>query len=203
MIATFGSETEGGDRADADAPLCARGISPNWNAEGKYEPNDIQPEPKEITRSAKCLVIDKPGLLDTLCWVDESVRSLAAHEVLVETRAVGLNFRDVMVAMEVLKFGNPNALGRELSGVVREVGSEVSGVQVGDRVCGLHADGCFSTRAIMLDSLVIRMPGGLEFQEAATMPACYTTAIQALVEVARLKSYQVCFCPVACSCSGA
>ena len=65
---------------------------------GRYQPFSLENEvgEKSLTGSTsrKTLQIPKPGLLNTLGWVDEAVpTTLDDHEVEVETRAVGLNFR--------------------------------------------------------------------------------------------------------------
>ena len=97
-----------------------------------------------------------------------------------------------MVSMGVLKFGSKSVpLGLELAGTVSKVGSKVSNVSIGDRVVGVATEGCFSTHALLIDSLVAKIPNDLGFEEAATMPACYTTALQALVDVGQLEKGQV------------
>ena len=97
-----------------------------------------------------------------------------------------------MVSMGVLTFGSKSVpLGLELAGVVRRVGPTVRNVAVGDRVVGVAVEGCFSTRAILLDSLVVKVPSDLGFEHAATMPACYTTAVQSLIDVGQVEKGQV------------
>ena len=97
-----------------------------------------------------------------------------------------------MVSMGVLSFGFKSApLGLELSGVVRKVGANVRHIKPGDRVCGLATEGCFSTRVVLAGSTVKKIPDSLSFEDAATMTTCYTTAVQALVNVAQLEADQV------------
>lgn len=99
-----------------------------------------------------------------------------------------------MVAMGVLKFGSKSVpLGLELTGIVTRIGAEVTNVAIGDRVCAVAVEGCFSTRTILLDDLVVPIPDNLSYEEGATMPACYTTAVQALLEVGQLTLGQVSF----------
>lgn len=98
-----------------------------------------------------------------------------------------------MVSMGMLKFGSKNVpLGVELAGIVSRVGSQVRSVSVGDRVFGVAVDGCFSTHVLLLDSLVFEIPKHLSFEEASTMPACYTTAVLALIDVGQMEKGQVC-----------
>ena len=65
---------------------------------GRYQPFSLEQEvsEKSLTDSGhvKMLEITKPGLLDTLHWLEGSLPTvLQANQVEVETRAVGLNFR--------------------------------------------------------------------------------------------------------------
>lgn len=98
-----------------------------------------------------------------------------------------------MVSMGVLSFGKSVPLGVELSGVVSRVGAQVTNVAAGDRVCAIAVEGCFSTQALLVDSLVHKIPDWLGFEAAATMVACYTTVFQALLDVGCLEKGQVCF----------
>ena len=97
-----------------------------------------------------------------------------------------------MISKGILSFASKIApLGLEVAGIVRRIGSNVRHVAVGDRVCAGAPEGCFSTNAILTAPLVIKMPDSLSFDEAATMPGCFTTAIQALIDVGQLEKGQV------------
>ncbi|KAF2968204.1 hypothetical protein GQX73_g5355 [Xylaria multiplex] len=138
--------------------------------------------------AVKQLSISKTGLLETLHWVGTGPSALKADEVEIETKTVGLNFRDIMVSMGVLAFGDgAPQLGIEMSGVVTRAGSDVQHVQVGDRVIAVAAHGCFSTRAIAKAPLVVETLKHLSFEEAATMPTVFGTVLQALSRVGRLR----------------
>ncbi|EON95815.1 putative polyketide synthase protein [Phaeoacremonium minimum UCRPA7] len=162
----------------------------------RYQPFKLEDEvcdkSKSISGSSKSLEIGKPGLLETLRWVEMDSKPLAEEDVEIESKAVGLNFRDIMVAMGVLTFSGPNTrpLGLEVSGVVRRVGSRVTHVVPGDRVVGVALDGCFSTRAVVQSTLCAKLPDGLSFEAAATMPSVYTTSLQALINVGQLEAGQ-------------
>ncbi|KAG8162941.1 hypothetical protein KVR01_007419 [Diaporthe batatas] len=178
---------------------------------GRYQPFNLEREvgdnSLQVAQAAgvkQKLAIDKPGLLESLHWVTTNrIEQLGAREVEVEGRAVGLNFKDIMVAMGVLKFGTGDKdapIGLEITGVVSRVGSQVSEIAIGDRICGVAVEGCFSTHVVLLDTLVLKLPDELSFEEGATMPACYTTAVHALIEVGQLKRNQTLL--VHSSCGG-
>ncbi|KAI1361957.1 KR domain-containing protein [Xylaria arbuscula] len=136
----------------------------------------------------KQLSIGKTGLLETLHWVATGPNELKGDEIEIDAKAVGLNFRDIMVSMGVLTFGDGTPqLGIEMSGIVTRTGSDVRHVRAGDRVIAVASEGCFSTRAIAKAPLVVQIPKRLSFEEAATMPTVFGTVLQALVKVARLR----------------
>ncbi|KAJ0418705.1 hypothetical protein BJY00DRAFT_314616 [Aspergillus carlsbadensis] len=134
------------------------------------------------------LVIQNPGLLDSLCFeLDESLEmEIADNEVEIEVRASGVNFRDVMTAMGQIP---DETVGLEASGVVSRVGASVTRFQVGDRVCCLaHAAHKPLIRVPVVQCKQI--PEGMSFEDAATLPMVHYTAYHALVNLARVRKGQ-------------
>ncbi|KUI61191.1 Lovastatin diketide synthase LovF [Cytospora mali] len=136
----------------------------------------------------KRLTMKTPGLLHTMSWSDASTRKLAEGEILVETKAVGLNFRDVLIALGVLE-NSPAEMGFEGSGIVREVGPGATRFSVGDRVMYIGSS-CFTKLHPMKESLCVKMDDAMGFEQAAVMPCVYTTALLALVDKANLQKGQ-------------
>jgi NADPH:quinone reductase-like Zn-dependent oxidoreductase/acyl carrier protein len=126
------------------------------------------------------------GTLEDLSLVPcpEAAEALGVGEVRIGVRAGGLNFRDVLVALGVVQ--GVGVVGTEGAGVVIEVGPEVTGLAVGDRVMGLLAGG-FGPVAVTDHRLVVRVPDGWSFVEAASVPIVFLTAYYALVDLARLQ----------------
>ncbi|MGW4874888.1 acyltransferase domain-containing protein, partial [Streptomyces chartreusis] len=73
------------------------------------------------------------GRLDGVAPITEEPRALGPGEVRVAVRAAGVNFRDVLNVLGTYP-GDAGRLGHEGAGVVVEVGPEVTGLVVGDRV---------------------------------------------------------------------
>jgi NADPH:quinone reductase-like Zn-dependent oxidoreductase len=86
--------------------------------------------------------------------------------------------------------GPKDKLGLEASGVITRVGSAINHVKVGDRVIAMDI-GCFATRKMVLGQLVVRIPEDLTFEDAATMPAVYTTVIHSVINLGQLAKGQV------------
>ncbi|KAL4966473.1 polyketide synthase [Aspergillus stella-maris] len=126
-----------------------------------------------------------PGLLDTLRFVDdpEYEEPLPPDFVEVEPKAFGLNFRDVMIAMGQL---NETIMGYECSGVISRVGSNVKHLKVGDRVAAMMR-GHYANYIRLLGISVAKIPDGMTFEHAATMPMVFSTAYFSLYDTAHLK----------------
>jgi NADPH:quinone reductase-like Zn-dependent oxidoreductase len=87
----------------------------------------------------------------------------------------------------------PTILGRDFSGDVVTVGSNVTGVEVGDAVFGtvgqLHR-GSYAEYIIVAPSEIAPKPESLDYETAAAVPHSALTAWQALIETARLTEGQ-------------
>jgi NADPH:quinone reductase-like Zn-dependent oxidoreductase len=137
--------------------------------------------------SAWHLDVRTRGTFDDLTFVASSRAAvpLGPTEIRVAVRAAGMNFRDVLNVLGMYP-GDPGVPGGEGAGVVLEVGAEVAGLEVGDRVMGLLP--CAFGPITVTDSrVVVRIPPGLTFVEAAAIPAVFLTAWYALVHLARLQ----------------
>lgn len=76
-------------------------------------------------------------------------------------------------------------MGCEGSGVITELGDDVTGLRVGDRVV-VTCMGCFTTELVVPQSVCARIPDQLSFEDAAIMMCVYCTAIYCLLDAGRL-----------------
>jgi acyl transferase domain-containing protein/NADPH:quinone reductase-like Zn-dependent oxidoreductase/acyl carrier protein len=132
------------------------------------------------------------GGLDALSLQPAPRRAPAAGEVELAVRAAGLNFRDVLWAMnmlpeEAVENGFSGAtIGMECAGEVVAVGAGVDHLRVGDRVIGF-ASGCFASHVTTTAGAVDKIPADLAWEAAATLPTAFLTAQYALLHLARLE----------------
>ncbi|KAM3083977.1 hypothetical protein ACMFMG_001916 [Clarireedia jacksonii] len=126
-----------------------------------------------------------PGLLDTLQFVEDEIYNtpLGPREVEVKVKAVGVNFRDCLLALGRLDVG---VFGCEFSGIVTRVGSECTTVKPGDRVSAGYLD-CYRTFARSKEECVLPIPDDMSFTEAAAIPTTFCTVHHGLFELARLQ----------------
>ncbi|WP_229076722.1 type I polyketide synthase [Actinoplanes sp. DH11] len=112
-------------------------------------------------------------------------RPLRPGEVRVAVRAAGLNFRDVLIALDM--YPGEATMGIEGAGVVTAVGAGVTAWTPGDRVMGLLTGG-FGPYAVTDHRMLHRVPDHWSWAEAASVPIVFLTAYYALVELAGLRS---------------
>ncbi len=127
------------------------------------------------------------GHLDTLHFAPFALPPCGPGEVLIDVKAAGMNFRDVLKALALYPGEAPDAriFGDEVGGVIKAVGAGVTHVAPGDRVFGLAVFG-LSTQTLARAGDIRRIPSRLTFEEAATLPVVFMTSWHALKNVAHL-----------------
>lgn len=106
-----------------------------------------------------------------------------AGEVVVDVRAAGCNFFDILMPQGryQVKPPFPFVPGAELAGVVSAVGTDVTTHAIGDRVLAAPGIGAFAERARVPAAGAWPMPPTMTFEEAAGVPIVYPTSWAALV----------------------
>ena len=142
------------------------------------------------------LTLTEYGSMDYLCLKPQEPMAPGAGEVIVEVRAAGLNFRDVLHALGMLKehaeaIGIRSAaempFGFEGSGTVTAVGAGVSHVKPGDDVIAVLSSGTLASFTRVRAEFVVPKPPGISHVEAATLATAYLTAIYGLERLARIQ----------------
>jgi acyl transferase domain-containing protein/acyl-CoA synthetase (AMP-forming)/AMP-acid ligase II/acyl carrier protein len=131
------------------------------------------------------LQITTKGSLDTLQWQPTARRKPNRHQIEIKVKATGLNFRDVMISLNLYP-DKSQFLGLECAGEVTAIGEGVSKFQVGDLVIAIAANS-FSNYVIVDELLAIAKPQNLTFIEAATIPVTFLTAYYTLKQIANLQ----------------
>ena len=143
----------------------------------------------------KSIVVEAYGTVDEFKSVEIPTPNPKGHEVLVEVKAVAVNPIDWKIRagylQQYMPFTFPIIFGWDVSGVVKEVGDQVAGFQVGDEVffrADLSKPGAFSEYILVEDNLLVRKPHGMSFETAASIPLVGLTAWQSLVDHAKLQA---------------
>ena len=132
-------------------------------------------------------------------------------QVLIDVRAVSLNYRDLMMVKGVYnpKLQTPRIPCSDGAGTVSAIGDGVHTVQVGDRVAGIFMqnwldgepsaarykgalggdiDGMLAEQVVLPETGVVPLPRNLSFEESATLPCAGVTAWNALTRASATRS---------------
>ena len=141
----------------------------------------------------KKVVIHKAGSYDQLRFEEVPDPSPRPGEVVIDVRAIGINYADVIVRMGLYSsakefVGWPITPGFEVSGVVEQCGERVEGFKPGDEVVAVTLFGGYATKLCTNEVYVFPKPVALSYAQAASLPAVFMTAWFALKELAHPRS---------------
>lgn len=121
---------------------------------------------------------------DVLHLIDAEEPHAGRGRIRITVRAAGVNPVDWRIREGQILGAHPTVLpsgvGQDAAGVVDEVGEDVEGVAIGDRVFG---EGAATYAEFAVLSAWARMPEGLTFEEAAGYPSVVETALRVIREV--------------------
>jgi D-arabinose 1-dehydrogenase-like Zn-dependent alcohol dehydrogenase len=166
----------------------------------------------------KAVVVNQAGGLDALTYTDIPDPQPKGHELVLKVHSCGVCFHDVLTRNGTLKAGVslPCVLGHEVAGTVLELGAQVKGFKVGDRVattqrsyiCG-HCRFCRSgfeplcAQRIFLGDVglvggyaqylaisadcIAQVPDGVDLDHAAVAACAVGTVLNAVRDVGRVQ----------------
>jgi threonine dehydrogenase-like Zn-dependent dehydrogenase len=124
--------------------------------------------------------------------VVEDIPSLVpnAGQVVVAVKAAGVNFPDTLIIQGRYQFKPepPFSPGGEVAGVVKELGANVTGVKVGDRVIAAATFGGFAEEMLCDADRLTPIPDSMDFVPASAFLLTYGTSYHALKDRAQLKA---------------
>jgi len=106
--------------------------------------------------------------------------------VLVDIKAIGIQGGDTLNRRGGAMATMPHVVGYQFSGVIREVGANVTDRKVGDRVVATAPFGSHASMASLRSTYLV--PDGLSLEEAAAVPIEFGTAADCLFEFGHLKA---------------
>src|SRR5262245_17665086 len=151
----------------------------------------------------RAVVLNKHGKLDDLKLVtDFPDPVVTAGHVVIRVKATSFNYHDVFTVrgMPGIKVPMPMIIGLDLAGEILEVGPGVDTKwKKGDRVLvnplnrekGLMGEmmhGGLAEKCLVAEHQLIRMPEGVTYEEAASLPVAYGTAHRMLITHKTIKS---------------
>lgn len=165
----------------------------------------------------KAVVFYEHGTLEQVRYTDIPKPEIKADEVLIEVKAAALNRLDLWVleGWPGLNLKLPHVMGSDGAGVIAEVGTAVSGWQVGDRVAinptigrdddyfgrlgldnmsdnfsviGEHVDGLAAEFTAVPARNLLKMPNEAKFENAAAASLVFVTAWHSLISKGKLQA---------------
>jgi NADPH2:quinone reductase len=114
---------------------------------------------------------------------------ISAGQVLIEVKAAGVNFPDILQTRGQYQFKPtpPFSPGGEAAGIVRAVGEGVTSVAVGDRVAATVLYGAYAELLVCPELAVVKLPDAVPFDVGAATLLTYATTYHALSDRAALQ----------------
>ncbi len=130
----------------------------------------------------RALVCESFGPIEQLKVTETPDPEPAPDHVVVDVKAAGLNFPDVLCVQGLYQFKpeTPFTPGQEAAGVISALGEGVSRFQVGDRVAFVGLTGAFAEKALVHSFAVGKIPDSMPFETAAGFSMAYGTSYYAL-----------------------
>lgn len=125
----------------------------------------------------RAITISSPGEPEVLQVTDEPTPDIAADEVLVSVHAAGVNRADLLQRRGFYDPppGATEIPGLEVSGTIEELGADVTGWSVGDRVAALLSGGGYAEYVPVPAGQLLPVPAGFDLTEAAALPEVLST----------------------------
>jgi NADPH:quinone reductase len=136
-------------------------------------------------RAVQVVRLDGPAAVEVRDVLEPQRRP---DQVLVDVRAAGVNFPDVLQSKGLYQYKPelPFTLGSEVAGVVREA-PDGSPLRPGDRVAAFPGTGAFAEVVAVPADHVVPLPDEVGFAAGACLPMNYLTAHFALLVRGRLR----------------
>ena len=133
---------------------------------------------------------ENPIGVEALTWKELPTPEPKAGEVRVAIRAASLNFPDLLIVQNKYQMKPPLPFvpGSEYAGTVDALGAGVTHLKVGDAVAAFGGTGGFGTHAVVNAALVMPLPPGFAFDDAAAFILTYGTTHHALLDRGALKA---------------
>lgn len=137
----------------------------------------------------KALVCNEYGPVQNLLASEIDDPIPADGEVLVDIKAAGINSPDILVieGKYQVKTPLPFVPGTEASGVVSAIGNGVTRFGPGDRVIVTPMLGAFAEKCVAAESLCMRLPDCMTFEQGAGFTVTYATSYHAFRQSTELK----------------
>ena len=147
---------------------------------------------KRIVANMQVVMLTRKGGPEVLEVVELPLPEPGPEEVRVKVRATGVGATDISMRRGIYPYAPPIPFvpGYESVGVVDAVGSRVTTLKEGDRVCALLVYGGYATHVVRGATHWVKVPDGLDDVRAVSLILNYVTAYQMIHRETRLNPGQ-------------
>ena len=139
-----------------------------------------------MTRVVK---IEKAGGPEVLKIETIKLDKTGPEEVLIEQKAIGLNFIDTYHRSGLYPIELPSGIGTEGSGIIKKIGSKVKDFSIGDHIAYAGAPlGAYSSERNYPTKNIVKIPKEINFNVAATLMTKGLTAYYLLYKTYPVSS---------------
>ena len=117
----------------------------------------------------KAIQVKQTGGPDALQYVEIEEPSPGDHEVLVENKAMGINFIDIYHRTGLYPKDLPFVPGVEAAGIVKSTGKNVTQWQAGDHVAYTGVPGTYAEYTIAPENKLVKLPENINHESAAAI----------------------------------
>jgi len=130
------------------------------------------------------------GSPEVLEMIETEIPMIDDHEVLIDVRAIGVNYADTArrEGIYVVPTPLPFIPGAEVAGVISKKGSKVENVELGSRVAVLIEHSGYADYVAVAASHVIPLPDEITFEQAVAIPLQGLTAYHTLKTMGRIEA---------------
>jgi len=135
------------------------------------------------------IVIEKYGPASALTLRERAADPVGPDDVAIAVKYSGINFADIQMRLGFYPDApkRPFVPGYEVSGVVEQIGANVTDIAVGDQVLAGTYFGGYASRVTIPAIQVVRLPKNVDLAAGAALPVNFFTAHLALFEMARVR----------------
>ena len=136
------------------------------------------------------------GSAEVLQYQDFPIPVPGSNEVLISVKAASVNHTDIFhrTGQFYIQKPLPHILGMDVAGEIVEVGKDVTGWKIGERVVatfealGRERNGAYAEYTTLPENELFKIPDGLNYEAAASIGLAFTTAWIALFETEKIGS---------------
>ena len=138
----------------------------------------------------RVIKIGKTGGPEVLKVENIQIGKPGPNEVLIETKAIGLNFIDTYHRSGLYPVQLPSGIGVEASGIIKKIGSKVDNISVGDRVAYSGPPiGAYAEERIYPCDNLIKVPNEISLEMASCIMTKGLTTYYLLYKTYPVKSH--------------